>query len=97
MIGCISPSASAFEETVNTLKYCDRAKKIKVSATRNVQVGVGPGWIDYVLEGIVLTTGGVGWKTKTAYWFEDKDCLLEGIVLTMRRACWSGLAKRLGG
>ncbi len=30
MLGCISPAAAAFEETVNTLKYCDRAKQIRV-------------------------------------------------------------------
>ena len=29
MIGCISPSAHAFEETLNTLNWCDRAKAIK--------------------------------------------------------------------
>lgn len=36
MIGCISPASHAFEETVNTLKYCDRAKRIKTTVTRNV-------------------------------------------------------------
>lgn len=36
MIGCISPAASSFEETINTLKYCDRAKRIKITAQKNV-------------------------------------------------------------
>jgi kinesin family protein 18/19 len=36
MIANVSPAASSFEETVNTLKYADRAKQIKVQATRNV-------------------------------------------------------------
>ncbi|RYG55570.1 hypothetical protein EON66_04980 [archaeon] len=35
MIGCIAPSAAAFEETVNTLKYCDRAKRIKTTVRQN--------------------------------------------------------------
>jgi kinesin family protein 18/19 len=36
MLVCISPSAKSFEETVNSLKYGDRAKRIKVAAARNV-------------------------------------------------------------
>lgn len=28
MIACVSPAYSAYEETVNTLKYATRAKKI---------------------------------------------------------------------
>ena len=30
MIANVSPSAETFEDTFNTLKYADRAKKIKV-------------------------------------------------------------------
>ena len=36
MIANITPAASSFEETLNTLKYANRAKKIKTQATRNV-------------------------------------------------------------
>lgn len=36
MIATASPAASSFEETINTLKYADRAKKIKTKVTRNV-------------------------------------------------------------
>lgn len=37
MIACISPSYSAYEETVNTLKYATRAKKIKRKTLRNTK------------------------------------------------------------
>ena len=30
MIACVSPADSNFEETLNTLKYANRAKNIKV-------------------------------------------------------------------
>jgi len=36
MIAAISPSSASFEETLNTLKYANRAKNIKTRATRNV-------------------------------------------------------------
>ena len=36
MIANITSAASSFEETLNTLKYANRAKKIKTQATRNV-------------------------------------------------------------
>ena len=36
MIAAVSPAARSFEETLNTLKYADRAKKIKTKVTRNV-------------------------------------------------------------
>lgn len=36
MIAAISPAARSFEESLNTLKYADRAKKIKTRVTRNV-------------------------------------------------------------
>jgi len=36
MIANISPAASTFEDTYNTLKYANRAKKIKTNLTRNV-------------------------------------------------------------
>ncbi len=36
MIANISPAASSFEETLNTLKYANRAKNIKTTVKRNV-------------------------------------------------------------
>lgn len=35
MIVCVSPSSRHYDETLNTLKYADRAKKIKTKVTRN--------------------------------------------------------------
>lgn len=35
MIVCVSPSSSHYDETLNTLKYADRAKKIKTKVVRN--------------------------------------------------------------
>ena len=43
MIACISPSFTAYEETVNTLKYASRARNIKrkvTKNTRNTEIGV---------------------------------------------------------
>ena len=37
MISCISPAFSAFEETVNTLKYASRARNIKKKTVRNIK------------------------------------------------------------
>jgi kinesin family protein 18/19 len=37
MIACVSPSAHAYVETINTLKYAERAKKIKQKATKNIK------------------------------------------------------------
>ena len=37
MIACISPSFLSFEETVNTLKYASRARKIKKVLTKNIK------------------------------------------------------------
>eukprot|EP00002_Diphylleia_rotans_P022956 TRINITY_DN4509_c0_g1_i3.p1 TRINITY_DN4509_c0_g1~~TRINITY_DN4509_c0_g1_i3.p1 ORF type:complete len:751 (+),score=179.87 TRINITY_DN4509_c0_g1_i3:64-2316(+) len=37
MIANISPASNQFEETVNTLKYANRAKNIKVSATKKIK------------------------------------------------------------
>ena len=37
MLACISPSARAIEETLNTLKYANRASKIKKLVSKNVQ------------------------------------------------------------
>lgn len=37
MIACISPTAACYEETINTLKYAERAKKIKKKVVRNVR------------------------------------------------------------
>jgi kinesin family protein 18/19 len=36
MIACISSAESSFEETLNTLKYANRAKNIKTNVQRNV-------------------------------------------------------------
>jgi kinesin family protein 18/19 len=36
MIVNVSPSTSCYEDTINTLKYADRAKQIKTSVRRNV-------------------------------------------------------------
>lgn len=38
MINCVSPASSQFEETINTLKYANRAKNIKTKATANKKV-----------------------------------------------------------
>ncbi|ANB14514.1 tubulin-dependent ATPase KIP3 [Sugiyamaella lignohabitans] len=35
MIVCVSPSSQHYDETLNTLKYADRAKKIKTKVSRN--------------------------------------------------------------
>lgn len=37
MIACISPSYAAYEETVNTLKYANRARNIKKKVVQNVK------------------------------------------------------------
>jgi len=37
MIACVSPAASCYEETINTLKYAERAKKIKKKITKNIK------------------------------------------------------------
>ena len=36
MIANVSPSSETFEDTFNTLKYADRAKKIKINLKKNV-------------------------------------------------------------
>jgi kinesin family protein 18/19 len=36
MIACVSPFSNAYEDTLNTLKYANRAKNIKTVAQRNV-------------------------------------------------------------
>lgn len=36
MIACISPADSNMEETINTLRYADRARKIKNKPVVNV-------------------------------------------------------------
>ena len=36
MIANVAPNSSAFEETLNTLKYANRAKNIKTNVVRNV-------------------------------------------------------------
>jgi kinesin family protein 18/19 len=35
MISCVSPGSSSFEETLNTLKYANRAKNIKTKVMAN--------------------------------------------------------------
>ena len=35
MISCVSPASSQFEETINTLKYANRAKNIKTKVMAN--------------------------------------------------------------
>eukprot|EP01022_Parablepharisma_sp_SALTPOND_P024419 TRINITY_DN53_c0_g1_i2.p2 TRINITY_DN53_c0_g1~~TRINITY_DN53_c0_g1_i2.p2 ORF type:complete len:1067 (-),score=116.09 TRINITY_DN53_c0_g1_i2:2428-5628(-) len=37
MIACVSPAGACYEETVNTLKYAERAKKIQKKVYRNVR------------------------------------------------------------
>eukprot|EP00826_Nyctotherus_ovalis_P065832 TRINITY_DN9691_c0_g3_i2.p1 TRINITY_DN9691_c0_g3~~TRINITY_DN9691_c0_g3_i2.p1 ORF type:complete len:818 (-),score=217.45 TRINITY_DN9691_c0_g3_i2:41-2494(-) len=37
MVACVSPVLSCYEETINTLKYAERAKKIKKEVFRNVR------------------------------------------------------------
>ena len=37
MIACLSPSSASYEETLNTLKYANRAKNIKRKIARNVR------------------------------------------------------------
>jgi kinesin family protein 18/19 len=39
MIANISPAAGCYEDTLNTLKYASRAKRIKVKASKNVITG----------------------------------------------------------
>ena len=41
MISCISPSISCYEETINTLKYAERAKKIKKKVIKSVRDSIG--------------------------------------------------------
>ncbi|XP_065104060.1 osmotic avoidance abnormal protein 3-like [Paramisgurnus dabryanus] len=36
MIGCVSPADSSIEETINTLRYADRAREIKNKPILNV-------------------------------------------------------------
>ena len=36
MLTAVSPAANSFEETLNTLKYANRAKNIKTKVSRNV-------------------------------------------------------------
>ena len=37
MLACITPATSSFEETLNTLKYANRAKNIKTRMVKNVK------------------------------------------------------------
>ncbi|KAJ3159559.1 Kinesin-like protein kif3a [Geranomyces michiganensis] len=38
MIACVSPAASCYDETVGTLRFAERAKKVKLRATVNVDL-----------------------------------------------------------
>jgi kinesin family protein 18/19 len=42
MLACISQSARALEETLNTLKYAQKAKMIKTTVRRNVAIDLRP-------------------------------------------------------
>ena len=37
MISCVSPSYACYEETINTLKYSDRARSIKKKPKKNIK------------------------------------------------------------
>lgn len=37
MVACVSPSYFCYEETINTLKYADRARNIKKKARKNIK------------------------------------------------------------
>jgi hypothetical protein len=37
MLACITPATSSFEETLNTLKYANRAKNIKTKVSKNIK------------------------------------------------------------
>lgn len=37
MIACISPAPSLYDETINTLNYASRARKIQKKITKNVK------------------------------------------------------------
>jgi len=38
MIACISPAPSLYDETINTLNYASRARKIQKKITKNVNI-----------------------------------------------------------
>lgn len=38
MLACISPTSNALDETINTLKYADRAQNISKKVTRNTKL-----------------------------------------------------------
>jgi kinesin family protein 18/19 len=49
MIANIAPNVLSFEETMNTLKYADRAKAIKTNVSRNVVV------VNFKMTGVLPT------------------------------------------
>jgi len=52
MIANISPSILNIEETMNTLKYANRAKNIKVNVKKNVIQDVNVSNFDHIIEGL---------------------------------------------
>ena len=43
MISNVSPAITAYEDTINTLRYADRAKMIKTYTKKNVKQSEGEG------------------------------------------------------
>ena len=52
MIANISPSLTTLEETVNTLKYANRAKNIKTNLKKNVVENVNVSNFDHIIDGL---------------------------------------------
>lgn len=53
MIACIAPGGDCYEETVNTLKYAERAKRIKKNVCRNVkELELTAGQYKGIIEGL---------------------------------------------
>jgi len=55
MIACISPLYIHFEETINTLKYAQRARNIKLKVRKNIKIA-GRNTVQYkvMIEGLKL-------------------------------------------
>lgn len=52
MIANISPSIISIEETINTLKYANRAKNIKINVKKNVVQDVNVSNFDHMIESL---------------------------------------------
>jgi kinesin family protein 18/19 len=52
MIANISPSILNIEETMNTLKYANRAKNIKVNVKKNIIQDMNVSNFDHIIEGL---------------------------------------------